>query len=696
MRSLLDSNTKPPFISPVDLSHPISDSLFIDLPMNEIAGRYIHDAVSGKPGSISSSQPTRKVIVVPSKYGRSRKAITATGLNSETHLWYKNTHGTARGELAYEVCFRAHAYPEATGGYLNFLFNSRHISQGGYSGISLGDVNAVPGNADKFSVIIGGNFTTTTAQYLLEKDYHAIVNYRRPTGSTYSVDLWVDGEIVWQATGSASGPWAYGLMLTVLFNYDSGSTIASASATVHYARAWRRSLKGSEVKFLRANPFSHYMRPNGRIYLFTPSIVFKSVSDSGSGADAAAISNLISVSQTGTASQSVGITANLGVINDNSFVAIDTAAPWRLISASDSGSGSDSPSFTQNKSVSQTGAGTDSVAIAAAFGLSQAGAGADSRTLSAYQFGLPDTGESLQSVSIVRGIYLEENFPGIDSILAGQVVSKSQAGTGADAAGIAAAFGLSQAGAGADAVSIRVSLSQDETGSALEACPVYVPLSQPDAGSGSEAFSAFRVSLGLSQAASGADSVLLRPTVYPADSGSGSDSAGVTVRAPISDAGGGAASTVVSVSAPVSQAVSAVDAVNILRRYPVSDSASGADAVSIQIYVQFQERLIEDYSRGSEMVLAGAVVSQAASGADAAAIYVLVSPGDSATAVASQSIRVSATLVEDVSAAEAVTVYDHEIRVKFELAKRKIRGTFETMKMTAALESRAVGFNFRG
>jgi hypothetical protein len=161
----------------------------------------------------------------------------------------------------------------------------------------------------------------------------------------------------------------------------------------------------------------------------------------------------------------------------------------------DSGSGADSvASITVSMTVPETGTGIDSVNGMASLSVADSGSGLDSITSILANIMLGDTGSGSDAVSsIVASLTITDVSEGEDSVF------------------IAADLNLTDSGSGLDGISVEAAISQTDSGSGSdEIVAVMNSLAVADSGSGSDLVNNILNRLTVSDAGSGSDSVLRR------------------------------------------------------------------------------------------------------------------------------------------------------------------------------------------
>lgn len=309
----------------------------------------------------------------------------------------------------------------------------------------------------------------------------AITAYNLPTQTTSVTGCLLFGVVIGNAaTGTFTQP-----TVPAAFTEPSDDNSPLPHLGVAYL-IWSGSGATGTVNFVR----SASTRGAGILLAFNPDPGSTpiSASDTGSGADDAAVDADLDATDTGS-----------GV--DTASVAVGT-------SASDTGSGADSSSVAAALTGSDTGSGANSASVAAGLAASDTATGADTGAV-AVAVTLADTGTGVDAISVNTGgtpIASSDTGTGSDTASLAASITAGDTGAGADAASVSAALTATDAGTGANTASVAAGITGADTGSGANSASVAVAASLGDTAAASEGFS-IQVILSASDTGSGTDSI---------------------------------------------------------------------------------------------------------------------------------------------------------------------------------------------
>jgi hypothetical protein len=221
---------------------------------------------------------------------------------------------------------------------------------------------------------------------------------------------------------------------------------------------------------------------------------YVTVTDSGSGADAIGqIAVALGVSDAGSAVDALpGARAVLGV--------------------ADAGAGADMVSYLHNllSAITDTGHGTESLGVSAGLAVQDSGVGTDSAGV-AVSILVTDTGSGVDAVTLIADV----------------IKRVTDVGSGIDAiGGITVQAGVSDAGQGADTAGVRVSLTVTDLGSAVDLVSTLQAalVTIADAGHGADTVGPVSVSLAVADSCQGIDVIgAVQALLRVLDAGAGVD-----------------------------------------------------------------------------------------------------------------------------------------------------------------------------
>jgi Concanavalin A-like lectin/glucanases superfamily len=181
-----------------------------------------------------------------------------------------------------------------------------------------------------------------------------------------------------------------------------------------------------------------------------PAPVLAALAESGSAADALAVTAAVPLAESGSAADALAVTA--------------------AVPLADAGAGAEALAVGSPVALADAGTGTDTLAVTAAVPLADAGAGAEALAVAAA-VPLADAGGSAETVTVSAAVPLAEGGTG-DGTLA--VTPSTPAA-------------LAETGSAADLLAVAVTLALAETGSAADLLAVLRPVALADAGTGTDA-----------------------------------------------------------------------------------------------------------------------------------------------------------------------------------------------------------------
>lgn len=178
-----------------------------------------------------------------------------------------------------------------------------------------------------------------------------------------------------------------------------------------------------------------------------------------------------------------------------------TASP----TLTDTGSAADALAVTATIPLADTGSASDALAVAVAVPLADAGSGSDALALTAT-VPLSDSGAGADAIGITATVPLTDAGSGADSMAAGVPIGVSDSGSASDAFAVTATVPLAETGTASDALAVTVTLAVTDAGTAADTLAVLVSLAQAEAGSALDALGV-TAAVPLPQSASGADAI---------------------------------------------------------------------------------------------------------------------------------------------------------------------------------------------
>jgi hypothetical protein len=330
-----------------------------------------------------------------------------------------------------------------------------------------------------------------------------------------------------------------------------------------------------------------------------------------------------------------GVTPKSGYAGTQSFARYVISAGGVTKTVSDTGSGSDAaPSLSASVPVSDSGSGVDAPSIAVTLAVAEAGSGADLASVSAA-VPVNDVGSAVDALVVAVAAAIADTAAGADTIGSLTVdLALSDTAAGADAVSLNFFLQIADAGSGAESIASAVALAIADVGAGGDGTPaIAVGLTMTDAGSGADSFAPPSASVPVTDTASGADSVNSYILVSIADAGSASDVAALTaVLTSISDTAAGLDVPSVQVSLGLPDAGSGSDSLSIAVAVPLSDSASALDAINI---TTAEIKAIADAASGSDSVgpiSVDLVVADTAAGSEALPVSVSLDVADTGSA----------------------------------------------------------------
>lgn len=234
-------------------------------------------------------------------------------------------------------------------------------------------------------------------------------------------------------------------------------------------------------------------------------ITAKTLTDTGSGADAIAVAVAVTLADTGSGLETIAVNATVLLTDTGS--ATETFTVAATITLADTGSGADAISVNMGStpvSLSDSGSGNDTFAVTAAVPLADTGSGADqlqaNATVTLADTGsgadalqanatvpLADTGQGADAITVQAAVPLTDTGHGSDQLQANAAVTLVDTGTGIDAIVVQPSVPLSDTGHGTDGIVIAATITLAELGQASEAFAVQALINLADTGASSDA-----------------------------------------------------------------------------------------------------------------------------------------------------------------------------------------------------------------
>lgn len=226
------------------------------------------------------------------------------------------------------------------------------------------------------------------------------------------------------------------------------------------------------------------------------------------------------------------------------------------------------------------------------------------------------TGAEAASATLVVSITRTDSCAGTDAI-ADRVIVRVESGSGVDSSTLIAVVGGSDTGAGSETGGISVPITATDSASGTETSSLVASVSKTDSGSGAEGTSVLVATVSATDSGSGVDSSTLAASVTVADTSTGSDASSRAVSISSVDTGAGS------------------EASSLVAVYARTDSGSGSETVAL-VYA------LTDSGSGSEVAALAATipVTDSSSGVDSSALVAIVTATDSATDVEAGSASV--------------------------------------------------------
>jgi hypothetical protein len=229
---------------------------------------------------------------------------------------------------------------------------------------------------------------------------------------------------------------------------------------------------------------------------------------------------------------------NTSIVDDFGGGLLPEYASYSIsISASDTGTGSDSATLTAQISVTDAGAGADTQVL-------QIPAGTPEQLLKPLFFGIPNLSPfHYAKITVIAEPQIlptlvsdSDSGVGVDAAILTAQISASDIGTGADIATLIAAVVDIDAGVGSDTSALTAQISVTDTGTGIEAASTGVPITGTDVGTG-------------------IDAATLTVVISDTDSGIGSEASIVTVQITDTDTGVGSETQVLQTPAPAPEPI---------------------------------------------------------------------------------------------------------------------------------------------
>jgi hypothetical protein len=216
----------------------------------------------------------------------------------------------------------------------------------------------------------------------------------------------------------------------------------------------------------------------------------------------------------GAASTGVTVESGGGGVDDweGCIATFFAAASSTNINLSDTGSGSDAVAVTANVPVTDSGSGSDAIGAlkASVTPSTDTGSGSDAVGVQA-QIPVVDAGSGADSIVPPQvKVPTSDSGTGSDSVLVGSPVPVSDSGSGTDAvSALQVQVPITDAGSGSDVISaLRTQIPVTDIGVGTDSALVGNPVDISDSGSGSDALASVNVQVPVSDAGFGFDSLL--------------------------------------------------------------------------------------------------------------------------------------------------------------------------------------------
>lgn len=504
-------------------------------------------SISVPIGSVSSIPAGAVIVVAIERRNSAVDAITMTGYTQVRNV--QNGTDNAGLVILYKVAAGSDGNVNATWG--TSVVASAAVAV--YTGV---DTSGSPWIAENGSIDTGLSGTTTTPSVTnTDAAACAVTVYGNSmTNGTDYVPTSPQTERIEGLVNVAAG--RSGISINDVMN-------AAATATT-YTSVWTggtgaQTRKGSWLGFLKP------IVPTG-----------KSDSDTGSGADTAAVSAAAPGSDTGSGADSGVVSAQVPATETGS--GSDSAAVSAQVPATDTGSGADSA--TVKTAATDTGSGTDSGVVSAQVPDADTGSGTDTAVAIPQAVAVPasDTGSGTDSAAVSASVPGSDTGSGADAAAVSAAVPGDEAGSGADSATLKTVG--TDTGSGTDSAAVSVAAPTSDTGSGSDSAAVSAQSPAGDSGSGTDT-AAVNAAAPATDTGSGADTgTVSTVTVTAADTGSGTDAANLAITLPVTDTGSGADTAAVAASVPGADVGAGSDAATLTRTTPASDTGSGADTAS--------------------------------------------------------------------------------------------------------------------
>lgn len=257
------------------------------------------------------------------------------------------------------------------------------------------------------------------------------------------------------------------------------------------------------------------------------------------------ISGYLITSGSGT----VSTTATYAGASETWAAATVVFGPPTAISLAESGSAADALAVTAAVPPAETGSAAEALAVTGAVPLAEAGAGAETVAVAASA-ALAEAGSASDALAVAGAVPLAESGSAADALAAAAAVPLADSGSGADGAAVSAAVPLAESASGTDSISVNAggTPALAEAGAGAESITIAAAVPLADAGASAEALTA-AVAAAFAESGGGSDALaagpllvsapgILTATTAPGSTLTASDSVSAVLTAATQSAGG--------------------------------------------------------------------------------------------------------------------------------------------------------------
>ncbi|MEW8230357.1 MAG: hypothetical protein AB2745_08540 [Candidatus Thiodiazotropha endolucinida] len=317
--------------------------------------------------------------------------------------------------------------------------------------------------------------------------------------------------------------------------------------------------------------------------------------ETGAGNETLSGGAAVAASDTGTGADSTSGSAEVSTSETGSGVDITSVLSQLLKLVSDSGTAIDIVSGVADLNVSDAASAADLTSIIATHLTTELGTGSDAVSVLTELLKLvSDSGTATDSVTGDAGISVSDSATSIDlaTMIASQLVS--EVGTGTDITSVLTELlkAVSDSGIGSDSASGAASVNTTDTASSNDTPSIIVGLSTADIGSGADITSVLSQLLkSVNDAGGGADSTTIGVNITAIDSGSATDLPTLQVLLNTNDIGSGLDIVAVLTQTLKSVADTATGAEGLSSTAVLGaiDSGSGTDALTLSVHLNVAE-----------------------------------------------------------------------------------------------------------